>query len=419
MSYTDLPAFDQGCILVVVTLTLFVYFFCLEWTFSLGRSLRHILSAVFMTALCFCLFQFLIMIQQGDYVPDYPVPMGLILPTMLILLLYALMLQYRISQWRKVHLSAVSVKEAFDKLPSGLMFYMPSGIPIMVNETMREAGRSLFTEMPADGCLFWDKLKEADISGQKDADSVIIAFPDERIFSIRRRGLKMKGSMVYELTALDISREYELTRELESRRDKAGVLNSRLKVLMSTIEYVSMNRELLQLKTALHDNIGQSILIAKRYLYSPGSVDKKRMLDFWQDNIAHLVGGEPEEWELPYYVISREADRLGIRLNILGELPDEQRLIPVVDAAISVHIGNTLKHADGTEATITVQKTGSGYILCFTNNGKQPEGEIVEQGGLKNLRREVENIGGEMEISSQPAFELRLKLPASEPETQV
>ena len=96
---------------------------------------------------------------------------------------------------------------------------------------------------------------------------------------------------------------------------------------METIEYVSMNRELLKLKTALHDNIGQSILIAKRYLYSPDSVDKKRMLEFWQDNARHLVNDEPEEWELPYYVISKEADRLGIRLKILGELPKEQELI--------------------------------------------------------------------------------------------
>ncbi|MBR5420635.1 MAG: hypothetical protein IK115_05760 [Lachnospiraceae bacterium] len=414
MSYTNLPVFEQGCILIVVTLTLFAYFFCLEWTFSLGRSIIHILSAVFMTVLCFGLFQFLIMIQQGDYVPDYPVPMVVILPLMLVLLLYVLLLQYRIRRWRKEHLSAVSVKEAFDRLPAGLLFYTPSGLPVMVNETMREAGHSLFAEMPTDACLFWEKLRGIDLSGGEDGDSVIVAFPDERIFNIRRRELKMKGSTVYELTALDVSREYELTKELQRRRDKAGVLNSRLKALMNTIEYVSMNRELLQLKTALHDNIGQSILIAKRYLYAPGSVDKKRMLDFWRDNIRHLTKDEPEEWELPYYVISKEADRLGVSLNILGDLPEEAKLIPVVDAAISVHIGNTLKHADGTEATIIVKKAGKDYILCFTNNGRQPEGEIREQGGLLNLRREVESIGGRMELAWQPAFEMKLVLPGEE-----
>ena len=79
-----------------------------------------------------------------------------------------------------------------------------------------------------------------------------------------------------------------------------------------------------KLKTSLHDNIGQNILIAKRYLYAPDSVDKKRMLEFWKDNVRHLVNDEPEEWELPYYVISKEADLLGIRLNIIGELPRER-----------------------------------------------------------------------------------------------
>jgi signal transduction histidine kinase len=135
------------------------------------------------------------------------------------------------------------------------------------------------------------------------------------------------------------------------------------------------------------------------------------MLDFWRDNIHHLTNDEPEEWELPYYVISKEADRLGISLNIIGELPSESRLIPVVDAAISVHIGNTLKHADGTEATVAVKKKAEGYVISFTNNGRQPEEEIKEKGGLKNLRSQVEGVGGKMEIISAPEFEMRITLP--------
>ena len=152
------------------------------------------------------------------------------------------------------------------------------------------------------------------------------------------------------------------------------------------------------LKTALHDNIGQSILIAKRYLYAPDSVDKKRMLEFWQDNVRHLIYDEPEERELPYYVISKEADLMGIRLNIIGELPKEGELIPIVDAAVSAQISNTLKHTNGSEITIAVSETGDEYILSLKNDGEAPGGRIEPKGGLENLRRKVEGAGGRRAI---------------------
>ena len=216
---------------------------------------------------------------------------------------------------------------------------------------------------------------------------------------------------VYELIASDISREYELTRELEGKRDKARVLNSRLKTLMKTVDYVSMNRELLKLKTALHDNIGQSILIARRYLSAPESVDRKGMLEFWQDNVKHLISDEPEEWELPYYVISREADMLGIKLDIIGELPKDKELIAVVDAAVSTVVSNTLKHTNGTKVTIAVSETADDYCMNLSNNGEALHEQKEPQGGLENLRGEIEDAGGRMEILYSPDYMLKITLP--------
>ena len=411
MNYGDLTANEQGLILLPLCLIFFFGVYCVVRIVSLGRRVTDLLLPGLVLLFDYVLFQILIMTQQGDIHPSFSIPLAFILSAMAVSLLYMLLLHYYVACWRKEHISAMSVKEAFDRLDTGLMFYTDSGIPVMINEAMCKAGNMLFGEVPADGCAFWSKLKGADLSGDGDESSVIAGKSGERMYNIRKREIRLKDCAVTELMALDISREYELTRELKRRQAEAAVLNSRLKTLMATIEYVTMNRELLVMKKGLHDNIGQSILSARRYLYSPHSVDWEHIRHVWQENIRHLIHGEPEAWELPYYVIGREADRLGIHLNILGELPGEQHLIPVVDAAVSVHIGNTLKHADGTEATVAVKKEGGSYILLLTNNGRQPEGEIREQGGLLNLRREVESIGGHMEVHWQPAFQLELVLP--------
>ncbi|MCR4807271.1 MAG: hypothetical protein K5857_06310 [Lachnospiraceae bacterium] len=411
MTYSSLSVSQRGCLLALVTFILILYIYCLVKMLEHGRYMVDIVIVAIMTMVAFTVFQVMVMYQQGD-LEGLDIQARILALILIFLLSYVIFLHYNIAKWHSEHLSGMSVKEAFDKLPAGLMFYGGSGIPIMVNETMDRLSRNALGDPVTDGRIFWEKLKESTREGVKeDEDYVIVKARDGGVYGVTRSILNIRGHEVFELTAIDISREYELTEEYEMKRDQARILNTRLKALMGTIEYVTMNKELLQLKAALHDNIGQSILIAKRYLYAPGSVEKKRMLDFWSDNIGHLTNDDPEEWELPYYVISKEADRLGIRLDIIGDLPDDPELIPVVDAAISVHIGNTLKHADGTGATVLARKTGSHYVISFTNGGKPTGERIVERGGLSNLRREVEAVGGRMEVLSSPYYILRVILP--------
>ena len=50
-------------------------------------------------------------------------------------------------------------------------------------------------------------------------------------------------------------------------------------------------------------------------------------------------------------------------------------------------------------------------ILTITNNGKRPDGPIVEGGGLSTLRRRVERAGGTMVVQSLPIFKLTVTVP--------
>lgn len=413
MSYASLSVFIKGLILLLQTCTLFGYIYALVRAAVQGREKRDFLLPVTMTGQTFVLFELMTMIQQGDVPPRFMLPVPVLLAVVFLSFLHMVYLQYSLNEWQSTHLTAMSVKEAFDRLPVGLLYYTGAGVPILVNETMQRIWLDLTGGPVLDAGEFHETLRRLARTDPPpaDEDHMILRVPGGAVYSIKRELLDAGGKPLYELTAVDVSREYALTGELESRRDRQKHLNNRLKVLMNTIEYVTMNREILQLKVALHDNIGQSILLARRYLHTPESIDRGQMLDFWRGNLRHLIKDEPEEWELPYYVISRQADQLGIHLEILGELPREQRLIPVVDAAISIHIGNTLKHAGGSRATVEVRREAGDYVLVFTNDGSQPAEEITERGGLVNLRREVEAAGGTMREESTPRFALILRLP--------
>ncbi|MBR1763883.1 MAG: hypothetical protein IJ746_00630 [Ruminococcus sp.] len=153
------------------------------------------------------------------------------------------------------------------------------------------------------------------------------------------------------------------------------------------------------------------LLMTKRYLTSHDSVDREEMLSLWKMNIAMLKNEQVEQWQQPYFISLHHAEGLGVRIELTGKLPEEEELVPVIDSAITVHVTNVIRHAEGDAAYISSEKTDMGYVLRFTNNSRAPKVPVKETGGLANLRRRTEGIGGTIEISGAPRFELVLRLP--------
>lgn len=102
---------------------------------------------------------------------------------------------------------------------------------------------------------------------------------------------------------------------------------------------------------------------------------------------------------------------MGIDLQIVGTLPEEEELLPIIDQAISTHVINVLRHADGHVAMVHIEEYDKEYVITFRNDGKVPSGEIRETGGLGNLKRQAEALGGNVELRAKPRFQMILTLP--------
>ena len=313
-------------------------------------------------------------------------------------------------RWRLTHISSGSIKESMDNLPVGMCYYWPGGLVKLANVRMEKLCREITGEALMNAESFRKILSEKAV-GAPDGQSMIVLLPDKAAASFSVKDVRFEGHLLHEMLAVDISEEYRLTGELSELQKKADQINQRLRALSSEIKYMIMERENLEIRAAVHDQVGLALLRTKRALSGSDADQIKQILNEWQQIIRLLKHEKGTGSGRLYDSALEQAEALGITLKIDGELPDIGYMDPIIDMAVFVHLTNVMRHAEGTEAYIKVREKDGKCILHFTNNGKPPAEKIKETGGLKNLRAMVEREGGTMEIRTEPGFVMVLTMP--------
>ena len=180
--------------------------------------------------------------------------------------------------------------------------------------------------------------------------------------------------------------------------------------LGNLITALTIEKEQLNARIRLHDDLGNMLLTARRYIQGRG--DRNSMLSVWRSPCGLLEADrETDEPEDSYAYMQTVARDVGISLQVDGTLPQDPDLKDLMATAIHECMTNTIRHAEGTELRIQVLEDGA----AFTNNGIQPEKPIEETGGLALLRSKAESLGVQMQVQSVPEFRLLLRWPASSP----
>lgn len=318
-----------------------------------------------------------------------------------------------------------SIKESIDLLPDGVCFSTDRGMPILMNSRMRQ----LCTEFTGEGLMdtekFWRDLRNGNVrKGIRPLKQREAAFIDTngQVWDFRRSRLSYGGEKVTEISAVNITTQYHLHKELVERYERLNDVNSRLHHFSEEVEKVTREKEILAAKIKLHDEIGRSLLILRSYLTetpeksiqteTPKKRDRSRLLPLWQYIVTSMQEGTIlKEREDSLLLLKKEAADFNVDIFLEGLLPANPSVRNVIFAAVRECAGNTAKHARGDRLFITIHDTEENTEVFITNNGNAPGGSIHETGGLKNLRKMVEERGGSMQIKSSPVFVLHLCFP--------
>lgn len=358
-------------------------------------------------------------------------------PAVLVLSVLAVSVLTGIFQWLFLYkksrdmITTRSIKESIDLLPDGVCFSTDRGMPILMNSRMRQ----LCTEFTGEGLMdtekFWRDLRNGNVrKGIRPLKQREAAFIDTngQVWDFRRSRLSYGGEKVMEISAVNITTQYHLHKELVARYERLNDVNSRLHHFSEEVEKVTREKEILAAKIKLHDEIGRSLLILRSYLTETPEKsiqtetpeksaqtekrDRSRLLPLWQYIVTSMQEGTIlKEREDSLLLLKKEAADFNVDIFLEGLLPANPSVRNVIFAAVRECAGNTAKHARGDRLFITIHDTVENTEVFITNNGNAPGGSIHETGGLKNLRKMVEERGGSMQIKSSPVFVLHLCFP--------
>ena len=220
---------------------------------------------------------------------------------------------------------------------------------------------------------------------------------DSTALFFSRSEMEMDGKKYHQLIAVDLTEQYRITAELKEKNERLLDIQHRIKVVSALSGDMFEAQEIVGARTALHDHLGQVLLMGRHYLEHPDTTDAQLVhLATQQMNSFLLREAEepvsPQEDDIGEAL--RNAEAIGVAVHVTGELPAAEPGESLTLQAIRECAINAAKHAGADTLFVTVIKDKENVTVTITNNGSAPKAPIVESGGLKALREAVETAGG-------------------------
>ncbi|MBS7355608.1 MAG: hypothetical protein KIG86_04085, partial [Eubacteriales bacterium] len=245
----------------------------------------------------------------------------------------------------------------------------------------------------------------------------IYRFPDGKALRFAQEQITTKTGVRYtQITAADVTELIRKQNQLKAENAKLEEANERLRLLFAQIPEIIREEETLAMKLRVHDDIGHSILAARRVLLQHADQKEIRAnAALWEQSISVLYrSSQITAQSEPLEAAKKRAEELGVRVLLTGDEPQTQRIRALSALAICECAANCVRHADGTELYVRFWRKPGCTEVALTNNGAAPKEKITEGGGLSMLRQRIKKADGKMEVQSIPRFKLILSLPEQE-----
>ena len=192
-------------------------------------------------------------------------------------------------------------------------------------------------------------------------------------------------------------------------------MNRELRRLSENVQEMTREKEILEFKTRLHDEMGYGLTAVRQCLLQRKDPAELEASLEQMNKAVQLYRKDsetpPEENEWDVFV--EDAAQLGVTVALQGPMPrqHQQLLLTIARECIT----NAVRYAGANRLEITITPQGGGQRWQFENDGPPPaDPAITPGGGLTAIQRRVMQAGGTMEVQARPRYRLCVNLPKEE-----
>ena len=324
-----------------------------------------------------------------------------------VLLLFLILLILDDQRYRSSHLTPDAIRETVDLLPEGLCISAPDGTILLSNLQMNAICRTMTGSVLSDAARFRQAIET---NAEKQNEETLIRTSEGKTWRFSQEQLTEEESQYDLMTATEVTAQYKIIEELREKNERLKDIQQRMKAVSDLSGDMFVAQEEMDARVALHNQLGQVLLMGRHYLAHPENTDVGRIYLATSQMNSFLLGevqrpGDEIEDEMELALSL--AGSIGVSVKITGEPPLDHGPRKLLADAIRECAANAVKHAGGDMVFVEID----GRTAILSNNGSSPKGPITESGGLLTLRQRTEAAGGTMAMQSQPAFSLTICFP--------
>lgn len=301
----------------------------------------------------------------------------------------------------KSNINYYSLKEALDELKTAVMFESEFNV-VYENLAMKNLLEKLEINKNKSSFEIWQNLKLRKSSKIVDEQNMLV-FLDEKVYSFSI--IQHSKIQIY---AFDITKEYLTTLEIENKQSELKVKQFEILKMIENLDEIERQKEVLILKSKLHDIIGQRLFILHHVLDSidEKTFDLNNIKNMLKTMIGEIDNDEFFETKNMQNSIITAFEMIGFNIIISGEMPKEMQKAKAVVKIIRECATNAIRHANATKLFVKI----SDKKIEISDNGKLTNQTSTESTGIKGMRINAKMLGGELFINNDNGFKVVIEI---------
>ena len=317
-------------------------------------------------------------------------------------------------------ISTVSVKEAIDTMHTGLLCFRQAGEILLCNRRMDALAQQLTGKPLQNGREFQEVLQCGALSSGCAREVLggqqVFRLPDSSVWSISTHAISLGSRAVTLLTADDVTEQWDAVTLLAQQNQALQKRGQELRHTIERLQSICEAEEIARSKGRVHDLLGQRISLLLRALRDGQQLDEALLMEFVRSLPTAFQQDQTLSPAHRLELLRETFQGMEVAVEFQGALPEDTQTAEAF-AEIAVEcVTNAVRHGYATHIQFHFFQNDC-WRMTVTDNGLPPTKPIREGGGISGMRRQIQQLGGVLELHTAPRFRIEISVPKEAEQT--